>query len=144
MHQQQYLVQPTNTQVNPSFQPCNKIWQMEGYGSLAPPPLTRQERLLDKGGGCGGGGGTTVAREAFCVHWPCLEDVGPSFWAYGVFCKLCVPGGTRILTALLVTTPSGQDCRGHNVKSSNGQILTPCQTLPVHVSLWQCLKLAAL
>ena len=54
MHQQQYLVQPANTQENLNILPSKKIWKMEGNSSLAPPPpppLTRQGRLLDKGGG---------------------------------------------------------------------------------------------
>ena len=45
MHQQQYLVQPTNTQDNLNIQPSKKIWKMEGGTSLAPPPPC----LLDKG-----------------------------------------------------------------------------------------------
>ena len=53
MHQQQYLVQPANTQ---DLQPAKKIWKMECDGSLAPPPpaywtsaLTGQGGGLDKG-----------------------------------------------------------------------------------------------
>ena len=44
MHQEQYLVQPTNTQENLNIERSKKIWKMEGDGSLGPPP-----RLPDKG-----------------------------------------------------------------------------------------------
>ena len=54
MHQQQYLVQPANTQESLNIQPSKKFWKMEGDGSLAPPPL-----LLDKGAYWTKGGGFT-------------------------------------------------------------------------------------
>ena len=38
-HQQQYLVQPANTQQTLNIQPSTKIWKMEIDGSLATPDL---------------------------------------------------------------------------------------------------------
>ena len=37
MHQQQHPVQPANTQENLNIQPSEKIWKMEGDGSLGSP-----------------------------------------------------------------------------------------------------------
>jgi len=37
MHQQQYVIQPANSQENLIIQPPKKIWKMESDGSLAPP-----------------------------------------------------------------------------------------------------------
>ena len=47
VHQQQYLIRPTNTQEGLNVQPSKKIWEMESDGSLAS-PLTRQGHELDK------------------------------------------------------------------------------------------------
>ena len=62
MHQQQYLVQPANTEENLNIQPCTKNSKMESDGSLAPPPL-----LLDKGAYHRRGGGGRVVLHVVTV-----------------------------------------------------------------------------